>query len=192
MRRPSMRRGSTVLLTILPLLSPAHGLPAYFGNDAAVAHANVERAALPKPAVSLDTAESMNEKRGVEDATLDWDSEAVPEWLPKSKRQSGSSTNTGLTSSTVSLNVGEIPEIPPVGRIGQPDTIANVGSEGPANWLRPISRPIKERDLAEREAAAQPNPVVTLDMDYIPPVLETGDMDLGAPPIYRNRGTPFI
>ncbi|KAI4174590.1 MAG: hypothetical protein LQ343_002163 [Gyalolechia ehrenbergii] len=185
-----MRRGSAVLLTILPLLSPAYGLPTYFGNDAAVAHANVERSALPGSAVNLDTAEIMKEKRGAEDAIDDSDSEALLEWLPKSKRQSGSSTNSGLTSGSVSLDVGGTSNVPSTDRPGQPDTIANLGSEGSANWLRPIGRPIK---LAAREAEAKPNPAVTMELGYIPPSLDTGngDLNLGGPPVYTRR-TPSV
>ncbi|KAL8940321.1 MAG: hypothetical protein Q9216_002876, partial [Gyalolechia sp. 2 TL-2023] len=178
-----MRRGSAVLLTILPLLSPAYGLPTYFGNDAGVAHANVERAALPEAAVNMD----MNEKRGAEDAIADWENEAVPApaWLPKSKRQT---SNTGLSSGSVSLETGGTPEASSSDGSdapAMPNTIANVGSEGPANWLRPIGRPIKERDLTAREAEAEP--AVTMELGYIPPALNTGDMKLGAPPLYKRR-----
>ncbi|KAL8834494.1 MAG: hypothetical protein Q9170_003729 [Blastenia crenularia] len=166
MRRSSMRRGSAVLLTILPLLSPAYGLPTYFNNDASVAHANVERAAIPAPAVNLDTAEAINEKRGAENAVADWENEAVPEWLPKNKRFNGAGLSTGSVSLDLSGN--------PAGGSGssngdQPDTIGNLGSEGPAAWLRPVSMPVK------REAEAQPNPAVTLDME----------MNLGKP--YKRR-----
>lgn len=181
-----MRRGSAVLLTILPLLSPAYGLPTYFGNDNAVAHANVERAALPEPALNLDTAEMMNEKRAAEDVISDWESEAVPEWLPKHKRQSTGGSD-GLSSGTVTLDVSGAENPPTTGRVGQPDSISNLGSEGPANWLRPTGQTLKERDLTEREAEAEPNPAVTLDMNYRVPDLDTGNMNLGAPPIYKRR-----
>ena len=177
-----MRRGSAVLLTILPMLSPAFGLPTYLGSDAAVAHANVERAALPEPAVNLDTAESINARRSAEDAIADWESEALPEWLPRRKRQISGASTTGTESGTVSLDVGA--STPPSGNTpgGEPNTIENLGSYGPNAWLKPVGKSLKER-----EAEAEAEPAVTLDLDYVPPSLDTGTLNLGKPPTYKRR-----
>lgn len=177
-----MRRGSAVLLTILPLLSPAYSLPTYFGNDAAVAHANVERAALPEPAVNLDAAETVKAKRAADDAIADWESEALPESLPKSKRQFGGTSTTGLSSGSVSLDVGNTNANGP-GTGNQPNTISNLGSEGPSAWLRPLGK----GELVKREAEAEAEPVVTLDLDYVPPPLDTGSLSLGRPRTYKRR-----
>ncbi|KAL9603951.1 MAG: hypothetical protein Q9219_000889 [cf. Caloplaca sp. 3 TL-2023] len=188
MRRSSMRRGSAVLLTILPLLSPAYGLPTYFGNDASVAHANVERAALAEPAVNFDAAETMNAKRGTDEAVADWESEALPKWLPERKRQiNGGAAISGTQSGSVSLDAGSPPPSVPMTGGNQPNTISNVASEGSSNWLRPVGRPLKERDIVEREAEAQPEPAVTLDLDYVPPALDTGNMNLGRPVFAKRR-----
>lgn len=182
-----MRRGSAVLLTILPLLSPAYGLPTSLGNDAAVVHSNVERAAVPVPAVSLgDSSSTTNADESIPNIA----SEGASAWLPKLKRQfSGGTASTPSSSSNgaITLDVGAASS-QPIGS-GNPTLahIPNIASEGSDHWLLP---PKEKREIEEREAnaEAEANPAITLDMEYVPPALEdTSDINLGPRPVRRRK-----
>ncbi|KAL8661413.1 MAG: hypothetical protein Q9202_005595 [Teloschistes flavicans] len=180
MRRSSMRRGSAVLLTILPLLSPAYALPTYFGNDALVSHSNVERA-IPEPAVTLDVAGSNGRAAGAStefaDSLPNIASEGPEHWLPKlRRRQTSGGAITGVAgSSRITLDVAGSRQ--PATGTASGAYIPNIASEGSDHWLIPEN--IKREAKAEPEAEA--SPTVTLDMDYVPPALEFGNQNLGAP-----------
>ncbi|KAL8697294.1 MAG: hypothetical protein Q9201_007199 [Fulgogasparrea decipioides] len=181
MRRSSMRRGSAVLLTILPLLSPAYALPTYFGNEAAVSHANIERAAIAEPAVNLDT-DSVTLGSDSEETIPNIASEGPEHWLPRSKRQA----TTGVSgSSSISLDVDQNAGEDPVATGKESPFIPNIASEGPSHWLGSMKREAKPE--AEAEAEAKASPAVTLDMDYVPPPLGAGSLNLGAPNSLRRR-----
>lgn len=170
-----MRRGSAVLLTILPLFSPVHGLPTYFGNDAAVAQGFVERAAIPEAA--LDSSSSS----AVEDGLPNTSSPGPAAWLPKEKRQTNTATYGSPSSNTLDVdNSFDLPENP--GSMGGPAHITtDYASYGSDHWLLPP----RKREIEEREAKAEAeaDPAITLDMDYVPPALEVSDLDLGPAPL---------
>ncbi|KAL8692905.1 MAG: hypothetical protein Q9218_002163 [Villophora microphyllina] len=181
MRRSSMRRGSAVLLTILPLLSPAYGLPTYFGNEASVSHVNVERAAIPEPAITLDVAGSNAGATGSDrnsefgDTLPNIASEGPEHWLPKLRRRQSPGTGgaaTGLPgASTITLDVAGSNR--PIHSGNSASTIPNIASEGSDHWLIP--------ENIKREAKAEASPAITLDTDYVPPAIELGNQNLGAP-----------
>ncbi|KAL8905120.1 MAG: hypothetical protein Q9207_002821 [Kuettlingeria erythrocarpa] len=161
MRRSSMRRGSAVLLTILPLLSPTYALPTYFGNDAAAIHSNVERAAVPEAAVALEGAESTK-------------------WLSKSKRQLSSGAQTLRTPTSITLDTDSESANEPESPYPDLPTIPNIASEGSDHWLGVAPREIEER---EAKAEAEAKPIITLDPSYVPPTFDTGTLDVDP----RNR-----
>ncbi|KAL9579630.1 MAG: hypothetical protein Q9212_004997 [Teloschistes hypoglaucus] len=177
MRRSSMRRGSAVLLTILPLLSPAYALPTYFGNDASVPHANIERAAIPEPAVTLDIAGSNSRASGqgaeFGDSIPNIASEGPEHWLPKlRRRQTSSGAITGVAgNSHITLDVAGSNQ--PAVASHRDASISNIASEGSDHWLVP--------ENIKREAEAEAKPTITLDMDYVPPAVSFGNQNLGAP-----------
>ncbi|KAL8786393.1 MAG: hypothetical protein Q9213_002809 [Squamulea squamosa] len=194
MRRSSMRRGSAVFLSILPLLSPTYALPTYFGNEATVSHMHAERAALPEPAISLGPPEPAPIEpipaHGESASALDNIASEGPEhWLlgkRREKRQSaGSDSVTGAESGSENIGWGGVSggssggggssQTAPVTTERIP-VIPNTGSYGPKMWLGTA-----KRDIEEREAAPEANPAVTLDMDYVPPALDFGLQNLGAP-----------
>lgn len=165
-----MRRGSAVLLSILPLLAPTYALPTYMGNEATVAHMNVERAAVPEAAINLDFSKPDESApvpaNGASTAALgNIASEGSDNWLiPKrrEKRQAPSSdTISGADSS--SGESGQSPAAAPV-RPRRKGFVDNIGSYGPSMWLGTA-----KRDIEEREAAPEADPVVTLDFNYKPP-----------------------
>ncbi|KAI4148370.1 MAG: hypothetical protein LQ341_001600 [Variospora aurantia] len=180
MRRASMRRGSAVLLTILPLLSPAYGLPTYFGNE--VAHSNVERAAVPEPAAGLPERSS-----SAYDPLANVDNEGPETWLPKQKRQTGG-VNGGIpsveSSNGVSLGSSDsntTPGLSVSAESVEPGAVTNIGTEGPNKWLL---RPVGLKRDAKPEAEADVSDI-RFSMSNAPP-LETptpGDLDLGPLPI---------
>ncbi|KAL8638662.1 MAG: hypothetical protein Q9228_004206 [Teloschistes exilis] len=182
MRRSSMRRGSAVLLTILPLLSPACALPTYFGNEASVPHANIERAAIPEPAVTLDIAGSNSRASGqgteYGDSIPNIASEGPEHWLPKLRRRQTTGAITGVAgNSRITLDVAGSSQPPTAAH--RDAYIPNIASEGSDHWLVPEN--IKREAKAEPEAEAEAKPTVTLDMDYVPPAIEFGNQNLGAP-----------
>lgn len=144
-----MRRGSAVLLSILPLLSPVYGLPTYFGDDAAAVHSNIERAAVPEAAVALEEAE---------------------------KRQLSSGTQTLGNPARISLDSSsggaDAPVAPSMNSAYV--TIPNIASEGSDHWLGVAKREIEEREAA---AEAEAKPVISLDTSYVPPTFDTGTLD---------------
>ncbi|KAL8753308.1 MAG: hypothetical protein Q9184_005462 [Pyrenodesmia sp. 2 TL-2023] len=158
MRRSSMRRGSAVLLSILPLLSPVYGLPTYFGDDAAAVHSNMERAAVPEAAVAL---EEEAQKR-----QLSSGAQTISNPASISLDSSSGSADAPVASSMNSAYV----------------TIPNIASEGSDHWLGVAKREIEER---EAEAEAEAKPVITLDTAYIPPTFDTGTLDTD--PQFRRR-----
>ncbi|KAI4203107.1 MAG: hypothetical protein LQ350_002155 [Teloschistes chrysophthalmus] len=180
-----MRRGSAVLLTILPLLSPACALPTtYFGNEASIPHANIERAAIPEPAVTLDIPGSNSRASGqgteLSDSIPNIASEGPEHWLPKLRRRqiSGAGAITGVAgNSHITLDVAGSSQ-PATG--GHRDAfIPNIASEGSDHWLVPEN--VKREAEAAPEAEAEANPAITLDLDYVPPAVSFGNQNLGAP-----------
>ncbi|KAL8677583.1 MAG: hypothetical protein Q9224_001733 [Gallowayella concinna] len=170
MRRSSMRRGSAVLLSILPLLTPTYALPTYFGNEAAVSHMNVERAAIPEPVVTLAPQHDIPVDSDVGDSISNIASEGAGNWLRKigrrgeEKRQLSSTispTNLEVEDATPSLSGGAA-YAPRGGRNVAP---ANVGSA----FLPSQRLGTAKREIEAREASAEAKPRVTLDMDYVPP-----------------------
>lgn len=122
-----MRRGSAVLLSILPLLSPVYGLPTYFGNDAAAVHSNVERAAVPEAAVAFEEAEKRQISSGENPGRISLDTSPEP-----------------VAPITSSINSAYA-------------TIPNIASEGSDHWLGVAKREIEEREAAAKaEAEAKP------------------------------------
>ncbi|KAL8774280.1 MAG: hypothetical protein Q9209_001031 [Squamulea sp. 1 TL-2023] len=190
MRRSSMRRGSAALLSILPLLTPTYALPTYFGNEATVSHMHAERAALPEPAVSLlgppepAPIEPIPAHGESASALNNIASEGPENWLlskRREKRQSaGSDSITGAESGSENIGWGGVSgdsrQTAPVRSTERVPVIPNTGSYGPKMWLGTA-----KRDIEEREAAPEANPAVTLDMDYVPPALDFGLQNLGAP-----------
>ncbi|KAI4113953.1 MAG: hypothetical protein LQ345_005174 [Seirophora villosa] len=166
MRRASMRRGSAVLLTILPLLSPAYGLPTYFGNEAAaVTHSNVERAAVPEPAAGLPLSDTA--------------SEGPVAWLPKRKRQFGTAGPASVESSdTITMATGGTNSGPISPGVLGPAHIPNIGSEGSDHWLLP---PVLKRE-AKAEAEAEAEAAITMATGHVPQALSATDLDLGPAP----------
>ncbi|KAL8668723.1 MAG: hypothetical protein Q9168_006661 [Polycauliona sp. 1 TL-2023] len=161
MRRSSMRRGSAVLLSILPLLAPAYALP-IMGNEATVvAHMNAERDAAPVPAFADEDSAVFSNLA----------SEGSGAWLP-SKRQSSASDTVSLEddseSEPASSSYGQArpqagaPAAPAAGP-SYSSALGNIGSYGPSMRLGTA----KKRALEERKA----DPIVTLDFDYVPPVI---------------------
>ncbi|KAI4132798.1 MAG: hypothetical protein LQ338_000502 [Usnochroma carphineum] len=162
-----MRRGSAVLLTILPLLSPSYALPTFFGNDGAVAHANIERAAVPEAALTFDDGSSTSNVEGS---------------IPNLKRQlgGGGADSSGSTVGSVSLDAPN--DSATSGASSGPARISiDYNSEGSDHWLLPPGK----REIEEREAKAEAEakPEVTLDLDYVPPELTVSDIDLGPLPL---------
>ncbi|KAL8913060.1 MAG: hypothetical protein Q9171_002040 [Xanthocarpia ochracea] len=169
MRRSSMRRGSAVLLSILPLLAPTYALPTYLGNEATVSHMNVERAAVPEPAFDLGAPES----------------EPI---MRQEKRQSSSSESTaGTELDSENIGWGGQSQSQSEGVVRRPLTagrsqyVPNIASYGSDAWLGTAKRDMEERDIEEREAAPEAKPAVTLDLDYVPPTYGYGRQNLGAP-----------
>ncbi|KAL8998665.1 MAG: hypothetical protein Q9169_002326 [Polycauliona sp. 2 TL-2023] len=183
MRRSSMRRGSAVLLSILPLLAPTYALPMNMGgNEAVVAHLNIERAAAAEAGI-LDTPE-VDEAvpvpaHGSSTSALfgNTASEGPEHWLPvkrQEKRQEASSDS--FTSEDVSeaasgivtasgLRSQNSPSRAPPQTIPGPSygsALGNIASYGPSMRLGTA-----KRELEERKA----DPIVTLDFDYVPPVI---------------------
>lgn len=158
-----MRRGSAVLLSILPLLSPTYGLPTYFGNDAAAIHSNVERAAVPEAAVALEGAESLSAAH------------ESAKWLSKSKRQLSSGAQTLRAPASITLDTDSESANAPDSPYPDLPTIPNIASEGSDHWLGVAKREIEER---EAKAEAEANPIITLDPGYVPPTFDTGTLDV--------------
>ncbi len=164
-----MRRGSAVLLSILPLLAPTYALPTYLGNEATLSHMNVERAAVPEPAFAVDAPES----------------EPI---MRQEKRQSSSSestTGTELDSPNIgwggqSQSQSESVATRPL-TAGRSQYVPNIGSYGPEARLGTAKRDMEERDIEEREAAPEAKPAVTLDFDYVPPSYGYGRQNPGPP-----------
>ncbi|KAL8648004.1 MAG: hypothetical protein Q9210_005229 [Variospora velana] len=180
MRRASVRRGSAVLLTILPLLSPAYGLPTYFGNDAAaVTHSNVERAAVPEPAAGLPERSS-----SAYDPLPNVDNEGPETWLPKQKRQFGSVPGasggipSGGSSNGVSLDFSGSNTTPDPSGSVEPGTIGNIATEGSKHWLLP---PVGLKRDAKPEAEADVSNIRLTG--YAPAPGTSDDQDLGPHPV---------
>ncbi|KAL8969669.1 MAG: hypothetical protein Q9197_004216 [Variospora fuerteventurae] len=176
MRRASMRRGSAVLMTILPLLSPIYGLPTYFGNE--VAHSNVERAAVPEPAAGLPERSS-----SAYDPLANVDNEGPETWLPKQKRQTGG-INGGIPSveSSNGISLGSNPTPDPSGSAEsiRPGVIGNIATEGSDNWLL---RPVGLKRDAKPEAEADVSDISLGSLSNPPSLGTPGDLDLGPLPI---------
>lgn len=169
-----------MLLTILPLLSPAYGLPTYFGNE--VAHSNVERAAVPEPAAGLPERSS-----SAYDPLANVDNEGPETWLPKQKRQTGG-INGGLpsveSSNGISLGSSDsnaTPELSASAESVEPGAIGNIATEGSNNWLL---RPVGLKRDAKPEAEADVDGI-SLGMNSAPPPgpPTPGDLNLGPLPI---------
>ncbi|KAL9019072.1 MAG: hypothetical protein Q9185_003614 [Variospora sp. 1 TL-2023] len=179
MRRASMRRGSAVLLTILPLLSPAYGLPTYFGNE--VAHSNVERAAVPEPAAGLPERSS-----SAYDPLANVDNEGPETWLPKQKRQIGGvnggipsvESSNGISFGSSDSNVTPDPS-ESAGSI-KPGAIGNIATEGSDNWL---IRPVGLKRNAKPEAEADVSDIRFSSTSNAPSLGTPGDLNLGPLPI---------
>ncbi|KAL8805311.1 MAG: hypothetical protein Q9200_005484 [Gallowayella weberi] len=178
MRRSSMRRGSAVLLSILPLLTPTYALPTYFGNEAAVSHMNVERAAVPEPAVTLAHQDDSPFDPEVEDGISNIASEGASNWLQKLGRRAEDKRQLGSTISPIDQEEGNSPASfsggAPRGRGGRIPSPANIGSVYSASQRLGTAK----REIEAREA----NPRVTLDMNYVPPALDMGMPPMPAPP----------
>ncbi|KAL8730158.1 MAG: hypothetical protein Q9166_004241 [cf. Caloplaca sp. 2 TL-2023] len=166
----------------MPLLTPTSALPTYFGNEAAVSHMNVERAAVPEPQVSLDTADVIPANAVAESSIPNINSEGPGHWLtPKrrEKRQSSTSDSIGGDegSSNTFLDVNN--DDPAPIKSGRTPIIENISSQGSDHWLG--TAPRRPSNLIGREAAPEANPAVVLDMDYVPPAFDLGSQNLGAP-----------
>lgn len=167
-----MRRGSAVLLSILPLLAPTYALPTYMGNEATVAHMNVERAAVPEAAINnlefadVDEAAPVPAHAASTTAFGNIASEGSDHWLlPKrrEKRQAPSSDTISLEDSSSAEGATEAPAQASVAP-RRKGFIENIGSYGPKMWLGTA-----KREIEERSAAPEAKPIVTLDFNYKPP-----------------------
>ncbi|KAL8885723.1 MAG: hypothetical protein Q9205_007600 [Flavoplaca limonia] len=164
MRRSSMRRGSAVLLSILPLLAPTYALPTYMGNEGTVvAHMNAERAAAPEAdRVNLDIPDPEDSASILVD-----DAPVGEEWLPtkrQEKRQAPSSDTiaAGGSPGWGGFSAPERPAAPAAAGPSYGSALGNIGSYGPSMRL-----PVAKRAM-EAEKAAQRGNRVTLDYDFVP------------------------
>ncbi|KAL8708494.1 MAG: hypothetical protein Q9220_006652 [cf. Caloplaca sp. 1 TL-2023] len=182
-----MRRGSAVLLSMLPLLLPAYGLPTYFGNEASAAHLNLERAALAEADVSLDIGSPpVASTTGGTSTIPNIASEGSENWLlPRKEEKELERRQATITAgdSSVSLDVSAEDTTPIHSGGSQPAHIPNIASEGSDHWLGTAKR----EAIAEPEA--NPSPAVTLDMDYVPPALEIGKLNAGRNGLVRREVT---
>ena len=170
-----MRRGSAVLLSILPLLAPTYALPTYMGNEATVAHLNVERAAVPEAAINnldfsdVDEAAPVPAHAGSTTAFGNIASEGSDHWLlPKRREKRQAPTSDTISGAdSRSAESGQDATEAPAGASVAPRRkggIENIGSYGPKMWLGTA-----KREIEERSAAPEAQPIVTLDFNYKPP-----------------------
>ncbi|KAL8644833.1 MAG: hypothetical protein Q9226_007571 [Calogaya cf. arnoldii] len=169
MRRSSMRRGSAVLLSLLPLLGTTYALPTYMGNEAIVAHMNEAREAAPEPVVPINTVDAFAEAPPVPAHASDVSalsniaSYGRKNWLTPKRRERRQAPTSDSFSDSSSENQ-EAPAAAPAGRRRKGGFIENIGSYGTAFHLGTA-----KRDIEEREAAPEADPMVKLDFGYIPP-----------------------
>ncbi|KAL8949703.1 MAG: hypothetical protein Q9222_004212 [Ikaeria aurantiellina] len=169
---------------MLPLLSPTYGLPTYFGDEASVSHPNVERAAVPEAAVSLDIDPAPKPSFPEGSHTIpNIASEGSDNWLLPRKDEKDLERRQVAAPSTVSLDIDGDSLMPTHLGGSVPAHIPNMASEGSDQWLGTAKREAKP------EAEANPSPAVTLDMDYIPPAIEVGKLNVGRNGLVRREVT---
>ncbi|KAL8847875.1 MAG: hypothetical protein Q9221_007086 [Calogaya cf. arnoldii] len=151
-----MKRGSAVLLSLLPLLGTTYALPTYMGNGAIVAHMNEAREAAPENGVIPPIIVEAPPGTGPPIPAHGSDISALgniasygggKNWLIPKRRERR-----------------QAPAAAPVRPRRKGGFMENIGSYGSAFHLGTA-----KRDIEEREAAPEADPMVKLDFGYIPP-----------------------